>query len=123
LPYDPLDPDGKLLFTLNLQKVPVDLTDDLPEWLQTQWDVKLIVNKEKRRKMELFQGEWKGGTVYYIFDPVCLLCPLLSPAFYSTGEEIDWKAKEKGDDIVRDFCYTSKEWKKIREYDPAADGS
>jgi hypothetical protein len=118
LPYDPLDPKGFFLFISNLEKAPVALTDDFPEWLQIFW------NNLKGHpgsgsicgKLVLFQGEWKDQTVFYIlFD--MFYAPITSTVYYSDGTIVDWEGWEKGDEVIRDFCYTSKNWKKICEYE------
>ncbi|MDR2120355.1 MAG: hypothetical protein LBP64_05710 [Tannerella sp.] len=121
LPYDPLDPDGTSQFELNLRKAPLALDEDMPEDIQIFWD-NLCRNYSGR--IELYQGEWKDRDVFLIISKYnCLLCRycLLCMIRYSNGEP--WDTLEKSNEVIRDFCYTSKNWKKIREYDLDAAGS
>jgi hypothetical protein len=86
---------------------------DYPEWLSATikeietlhaGDVSLI-------KIQIFECEWQGRTVYYISNNLssCQFCEV----YYDNGEKVEWS----GQDLSADnFRSTSKNWKLIYEF-------
>ena len=101
-------------FLTTLKSAPSNIVEksNFPGWLVT------IINKIETEnskdvsivKVNLFQGEWNEQIVYFVRHNLssCIFCEV----YYEKGEKIEWPT----DDVMDNFCATSKNWKLIYEY-------
>jgi hypothetical protein len=105
--------DAANAFFMKLESLSLSYIDEnnFPEWLLLKIDeIETIHSKDiSIVKVKILQGEWNKQIVYFIKDNLksCLLCEV----YYENGENVVFN-----ENLVEDFCTSSKNWKLIYEY-------
>jgi hypothetical protein len=84
-----------------------------PKWLAVKiQEIETLYAKDVSMiKIGIYKCEWKGSTVYHIFN-LWESCGFCDNTFYQDGKIIEW---DSGDE-VSDFCKTSENWQLIYEF-------
>ncbi|MDR2120354.1 MAG: hypothetical protein LBP64_05705 [Tannerella sp.] len=95
-----------------LYAAPYVPVDSFPEWIQNRIDTETAFHPSSIViRIQVFQGEWRGQTVYYIYKNLdsCLFCPV----YYEDGERVDFMWNPWLQD---EFTRKSRNWKIIFDY-------